>query len=64
MKIIDLPSPNYYVEYQPIHAVVLHGTSGPLQASLDWLRNPQPDNPDARVSANYLISKAGVIFAW
>lgn len=62
MQITKLPSPNFYSADYKIQAVVLHGTAGPAAASLSWLRNPQPDNPDARVSANYLISKAGQVW--
>lgn len=62
MKFVDLPSPNYFEDKTPVQAVVLHGTSGPLQASINWLRNPQPENPDNAVSANFVISKAGVIY--
>lgn len=62
MQVIKVPSPNFFTDNSRIQSVILHGTSGPLQASIDWLRNPQPSNPDNRVSANYLISKAGVVY--
>lgn len=65
-RIVKMPSPNFFepeeMTTNKIAAVVLHGTSGSLQASLDWLRNPRYDDPEAKVSANYLISKAGVIY--
>lgn len=63
---IKLPSNNFFtpgeMTINKLQAVVLHGTSGPLQGSLDWLRNPRHDNPAAAVSSNYVISKAGVIY--
>lgn len=65
-RVVKLPSPNFFTPEEmtdsKICGVVLHGTSGALQGSLDWLRNPRHDNPAAVVSANYLISKAGVIY--
>lgn len=65
-RTVKVPSPNFFTPKEMSHnqilAVVLHGTSGPLQPSLDWLRNPRHDDPDQRVSANFLISKAGVIY--
>lgn len=62
MNIIKLPSPNFYPAGRKIEAVVLHGTAGPAGPSLSWLRNPRLDNPDAAVSANYLIDKAGNVW--
>lgn len=59
MEIIKLPSPNYHVSSQKIKAIVYHGTAGSLWASINWLRNPQPNNPKARVSANYVVGKEG-----
>lgn len=41
----------------PINALVLHATAGPFTPSLHWLMNP-----NAQVSAHYLISKEGIIF--
>lgn len=62
MNIIKLPSPNFYSADNKIQAVVLHGTAGSGISALSWLRNPQPGNPDGRVSANYLINKAGQVW--
>jgi N-acetyl-anhydromuramyl-L-alanine amidase AmpD len=62
LTIIKLASPNYFIADNAIKGVCLHGTAGPLQASIDWLRNPRPDNPDAAVSANYVIGKSGVVY--
>lgn len=62
MDTIKLPSPNYFPSGAPVRAVVLHGTAGPLIPSLDWLRNPRLDNPDAAVSANYVISLTGRVY--
>lgn len=62
IKFIDLPSPNYFEASNPVKAVCLHGTSSPLQSAISWLRNPQPNNPDGRVSANFVVSKAGIIY--
>lgn len=62
IKFIDLPSDNYWLSDNKIAAVVLHGTSGPLQPSIAWLRNPQTGNAAAAVSANFVIGKSGVIY--
>jgi len=42
---------------KPINTLVLHATAGPFVPSLHWLVDP-----NAQVSAHYLISKEGVIF--
>lgn len=62
MLIIDHPSPNYFTGGNKVQAIVLHGTSGPLQASLNWLCNPRPDAPEKAVSANYVIDTNGDIY--
>lgn len=65
-RYVKMPSPNFFepgeMKESKIQAVVLHGTSGPLQASIDWLRNPRHGDPNAAVSSNYVISKSGVIY--
>lgn len=62
MKQLKRPSPNYFTGGVRVEAIVLHGTAGPLLPSIQWLQNPRPDNPGAAVSANYVISKAGLIY--
>lgn len=62
MKIIDYPSPNYFTNGDKIQAIVLHGTSGPLGASLATLTNPRNDKPELAVSSNYLIDTNGDIY--
>lgn len=62
MKIIDYPSENYFSNGMRIKAIVLHGTAGPLQASLDTLTNPRTDAPEKAVSSNYLIDRNGDIY--
>lgn len=62
MRIIDYPSPNYFTGGMRIKAIVLHGTSGPLRASLDTLTNPRNDKPELAVSSNYLIDTNGDIY--
>lgn len=57
MKFVDLPSYNRWVDSSPIMGVVLHGTSGDLIPSINWLRVEKSE-----VSANFVISKAGVIY--
>jgi N-acetyl-anhydromuramyl-L-alanine amidase AmpD len=57
VRFVDIPSDNNWYDPQPIMGVVLHGTDGPLQASINWLVNPLSE-----VSANFVISKAGVIY--
>lgn len=55
-----LASPNHSPRNgATIDLIVMHATAGPFRSSLDWLRNPQPSAPDARVSAHYLIGIAG-----
>lgn len=62
LKIVKAPSQNFFTDGKPINAVCLHGTAGPLGASLATLRNPRPDNPDAAVSSNYLIDLDGTVY--
>lgn len=58
MKFIDIPSPNYYVDNTPIKAVVLHGTASKgIWPAIYWHLNR-----NSQVSANFHISKAGVIY--
>lgn len=45
-----------------ISMIVLHATVGSGPSSLAWLCNPQPDDPEARVSIHYLIYKTGKIY--
>lgn len=62
MEILNWPSPNYFSNGDKIKAIVLHGTDGPLKASLDTLTNPRVSNPELAVSANYLIDLNGDIY--
>jgi N-acetylmuramoyl-L-alanine amidase len=62
MKIIDYPSPNYFTNGLRIKAIVLHGTAGPLNASLAVLTDPRNDKPELAVSSNYLIDTNGDIY--
>lgn len=62
MKIIDYPSPNFFLAANPIKAVCLHGTAGPLQASLDVLTRARPDRPEQAVSSHYVIDTNGDIY--
>ncbi len=63
MNIIDYPSPNYFDNVtSKIQAIVLHGTAGSLSSALAELTNPKPNNPDARVSSNYVIARNGSIY--
>lgn len=62
MNIIKEPSPNYFTDGLAIAAIVMHGTAGPLRPSIEWLKNPRPDNPGAAVSANYVISVLGRVY--
>jgi N-acetyl-anhydromuramyl-L-alanine amidase AmpD len=60
--IVQYPSPNHGPRGgHDISMIVLHATVGSFKSSLDWLRNPQKDNPDDRVSTHYLIRKDGYI---
>jgi N-acetyl-anhydromuramyl-L-alanine amidase AmpD len=62
MEIIDYPSPNFFTGGDKIQGIVLHGTSGPLKASLAVLTNPRVDKPELAVSSNYLIDTNGDIY--
>jgi N-acetyl-anhydromuramyl-L-alanine amidase AmpD len=68
MNIIDYPSPNFFLGHAlQIRAIVLHGTAGGAAGALQELTNPKHNNPDAAVSANYLITTSGKIYrlvAW
>ena len=58
MNIIEAPSPNFGPRKAPPDKIVLHYTGMPSgQAALDRLRDP-----DARVSAHYLVEEDGRIF--
>lgn len=62
MNIIKLPSQNCYQPAQmterAVWSVVAHGTaSADAWSAIGWLRNPK-----SGVSANYVISKTGVIY--
>ncbi len=50
-------SPNYFSSNYPIKAIVLHGTAGPFQASIDWLCNPM-----SNASANFIINTDGTVY--
>lgn len=59
LTLIDAPSPNFNARSQPVSILVLHYTgmeSG--QAALDRLRDP-----DAKVSAHYVVEEDGRVFA-
>jgi N-acetyl-anhydromuramyl-L-alanine amidase AmpD len=63
MKIINYPSLNYFSGIKTkIQAIVLHGTAGSLGSALAELTNPKPNDPDNRVSANYVIALNGEIY--
>lgn len=63
MEIINYPSPNYFVGHGlRIQAIVLHGTAGSAESALQELTDRKPNNPDAAVSANYLITLRGTIY--
>lgn len=62
MEIIDYPSPNFFTGGDKIQGIVLHGTAGPLRASLAVLTNPRVDKPELAVSSNYLIDTNGDIY--
>jgi N-acetylmuramoyl-L-alanine amidase len=57
MTIIDTPSPNYDERTLPVSMIVLHYTGmQTAQAAIDRLRDPE-----AKVSAHYLIAEDGTI---
>ncbi len=59
MHIIEAPSPNFKTGRQgrKIIAIVNHITDGLMPGTLNWLQNPI-----AKVSAHYLVSKRGQIY--
>lgn len=44
-----------------ISSIVLHTTEGAWDGDAQWLCNPQPNNPDARVSTHYVIPPSGSV---
>jgi N-acetylmuramoyl-L-alanine amidase len=58
MRFVDIPSPNHFYDPKPIEAVVLHGTASKgIWPAINWHLNPQ-----SQVSANFHISKKGIIY--
>ena len=56
-----VPSPNTDAGVQPVY-LIIHFTAGSTsQGAIDWLTNPQPANPDKRVSVHLVISRTGEI---
>ena len=54
------PSPNHSSRNGvAISLIVLHATVGDYTSALNWLRNPQPNQPKSRVSTHYLIRRDG-----
>lgn len=45
-----------------ISSIVLHTTEGAWDGDAEWLCNPQPNNPDQRVSTHYVIAPDGKIY--
>jgi N-acetylmuramoyl-L-alanine amidase len=59
LKPVDAPSPNFNARNQPVSILVLHYTGMETgAAALDRLRDP-----DAKVSAHYLVEEDGRVFA-
>lgn len=51
-----LASPNWNTRPMKVDTVVLHATAGPLQESLNWLRNPA-----TKASSHYVIARDGKV---
>jgi N-acetyl-anhydromuramyl-L-alanine amidase AmpD len=62
MLIKDYPSPNYFTNGLSVKAIVLHGSAGPLRASLATLTDPRNDKPELAVSSHYCINENGDIY--
>jgi N-acetyl-anhydromuramyl-L-alanine amidase AmpD len=62
MELIPYPSPNYFTDGLPIEAIGLHGTAGRKWGALSALVDPRPAAPDLRVSSNYLVDYAGLVY--
>lgn len=57
-----IPSPNFRSpRRKPISCIVIHATAGGFAGALETLTAANPDNPDGRVSAHYLIDADGSI---
>ena len=55
------PSPNFDRGLQPTY-LMMHYTAGTTaEGAIQWLCNPQKENPDIRVSAHLVISRTGEI---
>jgi N-acetylmuramoyl-L-alanine amidase len=56
-----VPSPNFDLRVQPLY-LIIHYTAGETsEGAIAWLTNPQPANPDGRVSVHLVISRTGEI---
>lgn len=60
-EIIWRPSPNYSGNMGPKRELILHWWGDPADrptftGTVNYLCNPQPNNPDRRVSAHYVVS--------
>lgn len=59
MNIVQTPSPNYDVRTRPVDMILLHYTGMPTGVeALARLRDP-----DAKVSAHYMVEEDGAVFA-
>ena len=57
-----IPSPNFRSpRRKQISCIVIHATAGGFEGALQTLTAANPDNPDGRVSAHYLIDVDGSI---
>jgi hypothetical protein len=61
LNVVQKPSPNFNKGRggKSVNLLILHSTQGEYNASVGWLRNPQVNNPEAAVSAHYVIKEDG-----
>jgi N-acetyl-anhydromuramyl-L-alanine amidase AmpD len=64
LDIVHAESPNHAARPAGVKPdmIVLHATASGLTSALNWLRNPQRDNPSRRVSSHDLIAKNGTVY--
>lgn len=57
-SIISTPTPNFQTDpTRTIKYLIIHSTGGTAKSCISWLTNPE-----AKVSAHYLIDKAGAVY--
>lgn len=56
-----VPSPNIGPAVEHVYLIMHYTAGSSAEAAIEWLNNPQPGNPDKRVSAHLVIGRDGQI---